>query len=232
MADIKMKDIAAEVGVSVVTVSNALSGKKGVSEDVRKLVEQTAREMGYDSKKHNKKDQAKVIGVIASEKYITVGNSFYWAMYQNVAYEAAKNQNVTMLEILTFSMEEKEELPKLMQEKAIAGLIIIGWMSRSYVEKIVRYADFMFTINPEVHKFIGRVFYNNAYNDQAMFFLDRAKSYFYHDPELHYLLAFIYYNRNEYKNAEKSLENCLCILPEYFPALNLLKKIKQKNEKT
>ena len=46
MADIKMKDIAAEVGVSVVTVSNALSGKKGVSEDVRKLVEQTAREMG------------------------------------------------------------------------------------------------------------------------------------------------------------------------------------------
>ena len=76
MADIKMKDIAAEVGVSVVTVSNALSGKKGVSEDVRKLVEQTAREMGYDSKKHNKKDQAKVIGVIASEKYITVGNTF------------------------------------------------------------------------------------------------------------------------------------------------------------
>ena len=54
MADIKMKDIAAEVGVSVVTVSNALSGKKGVSEDVRKLVEQTAREMGYDNKKHNK----------------------------------------------------------------------------------------------------------------------------------------------------------------------------------
>lgn len=141
MADIKMKDIAAEVGVSVVTVSNALSGKKGVSEDVRKLVEQTAREMGYDSKKHNKKDQAKVIGVIASEKYITVGNSFYWAMYQNVAYEAAKNQNVTMLEILTFSMEEKEELPKLMQEKAIAGLITIGWMSRSYVEKIVKGAE-------------------------------------------------------------------------------------------
>ena len=110
--------------------------------------------------------------------------------------------------------------------------ILLNYFKGDYVEKIVRYADFMFTINPEVHKFIGRVFYNNAYNDQAMFFLDRAKSYFYHDPELHYLLAFIYYNRNEYKNAEKSLENCLCILPEYFPALNLLKKIKQKNEKT
>ena len=71
MAEVKMKDIAAAVGVSVVTVSNALSGKKGVSEDVRQLVEETAREMGYDLKKSEKQSQGTVIGVIASEKYIT-----------------------------------------------------------------------------------------------------------------------------------------------------------------
>ena len=80
MAEVKMKDIAAAVGVSVVTVSNALSGRKGVSEDVRQLVEKTARDMGYNQKKPEKPSQSGVIGVIASEKYITVGNSFYWAM--------------------------------------------------------------------------------------------------------------------------------------------------------
>ncbi|HIZ64489.1 MAG TPA: LacI family DNA-binding transcriptional regulator [Candidatus Blautia pullicola] len=137
MAEVKMKDIAAAVGVSVVTVSNALSGRKGVSEDVRQLVEKTARDMGYNQKKPEKPSQSGVIGVIASEKYITVGNSFYWAMYQNVVYEASKLQSVTMLEIVTFEAEEKEELPKLMRERAISGLIIIGWMSKSYVEKIV-----------------------------------------------------------------------------------------------
>lgn len=137
MAEVKMKDIAAAVGVSVVTVSNALSGRKGVSEDVRQLVEKTARDMGYNQKKPEKPSQSGVIGVIASEKYITVGNSFYWAMYQHVVYEASKLQSVTMLEIVTFEAEEKEELPKLMRERAISGLIIIGWMSKSYVEKIV-----------------------------------------------------------------------------------------------
>ena len=46
MAEVTMKEIAAAVGVSVVTVSNALSGRRGVSDEVRSLVEKTAREMG------------------------------------------------------------------------------------------------------------------------------------------------------------------------------------------
>ena len=141
MSDVTMKDIAGAVGVSVVTVSNALSGRKGVSEDVRYRVEEKARELGYDLRRNERQAQGTVIGVIAPEKYITVGNSFYWTLYQHVAYEAAKVQSVTMLEILTFSMEDREELPKLMKEKAIGGLIIIGWMSRSYVEKIVSAAE-------------------------------------------------------------------------------------------
>ena len=141
MSEVKMKDIAAAVGVSVVSVSNALAGRKGVSDDVRLQVEKAARELGYDLKKNERRSQGMVIGVLAPEKYITVGQSFYWALYQHVAYEAAKSQSVTMLEILTFSMEENEELPILPREKTISGLIIIAWMSRSYLEKIVGAAD-------------------------------------------------------------------------------------------
>lgn len=104
--------------------------------------------------------------------------------------------------------------------------ILINYFKGYYVEKIVRYADFLFTINPEVHKFIGRVFYNNGYYEQGMFFLDRAKNYFYHDPELHYLIAYIYYNQNNLEKCKKALDDCIYILPEYYPAVNLLKKIK------
>lgn len=140
MSDVKMKDIAASVGVSVVSVSNALAGRKGVSDNVRFRVEKAARELGYDMKKNDRSSQGMVIGVLTPEKYITVGQSFYWALYQRVAYEAAKSQSVTMLEILTFSMEEEEEMPKLLREKTISGLIIIGWMTDSYVKKIVNAA--------------------------------------------------------------------------------------------
>lgn len=141
MSEIRMKDIAENVGVSVVTVSNALAGRKGVSDDVRLRVEKAARDMGYDVKKSGRQEQGSVIGVLTPEKYMTVGTSFYWALYQRVAYEAAKSQSVTMFEIATFSMEEKRELPKLLREKAVSGLIIIGWMEEAYVKKIVSSAD-------------------------------------------------------------------------------------------
>lgn len=103
--------------------------------------------------------------------------------------------------------------------------ILITYYKGDYVEKIIRYADYMYTINPEVHKFIGRVLYNNGLVEQGLFFLNRAKSYFYHDPELHYLLGYIYFSRGKLDEAQKALENGLRILPEYYPTENLLKNI-------
>ncbi len=103
--------------------------------------------------------------------------------------------------------------------------ILITYCKGNYVEKLVRYADFMFTINPETHKFIGRAFLNNNMKPQAMFFLKRAKDYFYHDPELHYMLAYIYKEDGDVELSKKSAETCLEILPNYAPAKALLKEI-------
>ena len=56
MAEVKLKDIAQAAGVSTVTVSNALSGKRGVSIDVREKIEKIARNMGYDFSRYEKKE--------------------------------------------------------------------------------------------------------------------------------------------------------------------------------
>lgn len=103
--------------------------------------------------------------------------------------------------------------------------ILIHYFKGEYIEKIIRYCDFMFTINPEVYKFIGRCLYNNNLEPQAMYFLERAKSYFWNDPELHYLIAYIYYNKKDFANAQKALKECLRILPQYFPAVDMMSKI-------
>ena len=103
--------------------------------------------------------------------------------------------------------------------------ILITYYKGDYVEKIIRYADYMYTINPEVHKFIGRVLYNNGLVEQGLFFLNRAKSYFYHDPELHFMLGYIYFSQAKLDEAQNALENGLRVLPEYFPSENLLKKV-------
>lgn len=142
MAEVKLKDIAQAAGVSTVTVSNALSGKRGVSNDVREKIEEIARNMGYDFSRYEKKEGGYRIGVIASEMYMEMGTSFYWAMYQQVVYAASKSRSQTMLEILDTDMQRRDELPKLMREKMIDGLIVIGWHFKSYVENLVKNLKF------------------------------------------------------------------------------------------
>lgn len=101
--------------------------------------------------------------------------------------------------------------------------IFIMYCKEKYVDKIIKYADYMAFYNPECYKFIGRVFWANNLMNAAMLFLRKAKDKFYQDPELHYLLAYIYYEENNIKDSKKSLQTCLEILPEYAPAKNLQK---------
>jgi len=104
--------------------------------------------------------------------------------------------------------------------------ILFTYYKGDYIENIVKYADWLCTINPEVHKFIGRVFLNNNLPDFGIMFLQKAKSYFFNDPELHYLMAEHFYKQNQINECKKALENCLYVLPDYYPAVALQRKLK------
>jgi len=107
--------------------------------------------------------------------------------------------------------------------------ILILYCKGDYVERIIRYADFMAFYNPECYKFIGRAFWANNLMSAAMFFLRRASDKFYKDPELHYLLGYIYYySDNDIVKCRKALETCLNILPDYNPAKKLLSRVNEK----
>lgn len=104
--------------------------------------------------------------------------------------------------------------------------LLLEYYLGDYVENIVKYADWLSTINPEVHKFIGRVFLKNGFEEYGFFFLQRANDYFFYDPELHYLLAEYYFKKKDIEHAARAIANCLKILPGYYPALHLQKKFK------
>ncbi len=148
MSEVKLKDIADALHISIVTVSNALSKKSGVSEELRAKIFEKADEMGYDYSRYKgkkEKERSLKIGVIIPEKYIQVGVSFYWSMYQKVAYIASKKQCFTMMEIVNREMEENGILPKILMDVELDGFIIIGWMEHSYIKKITKTA-----LNPVV----------------------------------------------------------------------------------
>ncbi len=136
---VKLADIAEKLNVSTVTVSKALSGRKGVSEELREKIRTLAREMGYrppSAERCLRAGKGFNIGVIISERYLDGQESFYWKMYQEVVTKAISRESFTMLEILTKENEQKMELPKLLREERADGLIIIGLLKEDYFDRV------------------------------------------------------------------------------------------------
>lgn len=90
-----------------------------------------------------------------------------------------------------------------------------------YVQNIIRYVDWLASFNPEVYKFIGRVFINNGLEEEGRMFLLEAKNFFYNDPELHYLIAVECFKENKKDEVKQALNACLWVLPGYYPALKM-----------
>lgn len=136
---VKLEDIAKQVGVSNVTVSKALSGKSGVSEELRQRIKELAKEMGYvpiSSQKLKEKKGTGNIGVLVPERFIGNGTSFYWAIYQNVVTKLQLKGYYAILEILDIGDEEACNLPKMIQDEKIDGLIMIGQVNATYSQYI------------------------------------------------------------------------------------------------
>lgn len=136
---VKLADIAERVGVSTVTVSKALSGQKGVSEEVREKIRSIAEELGYQQPSAARKSQNQKsynIGILISERFLDKYESFYWQMYQVVATRATAKECFTMLEVIGIAEEENGRLPKLVQERKVDGIIVIGKMMDTYLQHL------------------------------------------------------------------------------------------------
>lgn len=136
---VKLSDIAERVGVSTVTVSKALSGQKGVSEEVREKIRSIAEELGYQQPSAARKSQNHKnfnIGILISERFLVKYESFYWQMYQAVATRATAEECFTMLEFIGKAEEESSRMPKLVQERKVDGIIVIGKMMDAYLQHL------------------------------------------------------------------------------------------------
>lgn len=91
--DVTLADIASAVGVSTVAVSKALSGKPGVSEELRDRIKAVADEMGYVAKAAVKTSTSLTgnIGVVIPENYYGDAGTFYGRLYEQVVRALYQN---------------------------------------------------------------------------------------------------------------------------------------------
>ena len=146
---VTMGDIAKELGVSTVSVSKALTGKEGVSDPVREMIVNKARDMGYIYTGNRKDDisQRHNIGIVVSERFIN-RDAYYSRLYEKMMMMLSEQKHMGMLEIVRRSSEKELEPPAIISAGQIEGLIVIGQMSAKYLELLrgsdipILYMDF------------------------------------------------------------------------------------------
>ncbi len=133
-----MKDIAAEIGVSVVTISKAMAGKEGVSTALRGKILVKAKEMGYiPRKKKTLGDNLTLnVAIIISERLLA-NHFYYFFVYQKILMRLSEKGYIGILEIITREAEEVGELPNVMRLSSITQIIVIGEMKTLFLEMLV-----------------------------------------------------------------------------------------------
>lgn len=145
---IKMSDIAKEFGVSIVTVSNALSDRGGVRAGLAEAIKMRAMELGYRpsvSRKPRPQSAASnratmpayTVGILTPERFFGDQGTFYWELTQNVSRLLKKNHLSVLCETLTLRDEKQCVLPGLLAKQRINALIILGQLHSSYINLLL-----------------------------------------------------------------------------------------------
>ena len=130
-----MKDIADELDITVMSVSKALSGKDGVSEDLRTKILAKAEELGYkkspnssngDGSSHN-------IGILIAERSLNA-NATYMSLQQPLIANLTQLNYYGITEIISDETEHLLILPKILKENKVSAFIILGQLSKEYVQ--------------------------------------------------------------------------------------------------
>ena len=134
-----MRDIAHAVGTSAVTVSKALAGKAGMSDELRTKIIKAAENMGYEYP-HSSRLQAREhmeIGILIPDRYFEA-DSFYAEMYKRLVKKLADLGHFGLLELLEAENEQKLALPSLLTTKHVDGLIMLGEPAKAYYRKVAQ----------------------------------------------------------------------------------------------
>ncbi len=129
-----MKAIAQTLDLSINAVSLALNDKPGVSEETRNQILETAEKMGYFEckAKYKQSFSSKHIGLLIMKK------NYRTRFYSKVLYGIEKEANELGYYVIVKFLDD-EELWTSMEEKKFCGLLVVGVVEESTLEKLNQY---------------------------------------------------------------------------------------------
>src|SRR5699024_10136298 len=133
---VTMQDIADRLNISKNSVSQALSGKSGVSETTRQRVINMANKLGYVYKpRQSKENIIENIALIASD--FALSKTFFGKIYLSVQKEVKNRQMGLLIESISPENARDLKLPSFIENNSVQGIIILSHITTNYIKKVV-----------------------------------------------------------------------------------------------
>ncbi|WP_394173472.1 substrate-binding domain-containing protein [Guptibacillus hwajinpoensis] len=137
---VTMQDIADRLNITKNSVSQALTGKPGVSEHTRKEVYKVADELGYSytPKTHSRQPDTKTgnIALIASDFAFSM-KSFFGEIFLSVEEEVQKRNKSLLLQSVNKHANENLTLPSFIEDHSVEGILILSHLNNDYINKVL-----------------------------------------------------------------------------------------------
>lgn len=133
-----MRDIGKRIGVSAVTVSKALAGKSGVSEEMRQKIVKLASELGYTNPNAQQPRAAKGmdVGILVPDQFFS-NDTFYAMFYKLLMQTLTDAGHFGILELIPESMQTSMTLPNIVRSSRVDALILLGQPTEKYTQLLV-----------------------------------------------------------------------------------------------
>ena len=119
-----LHDIAQAAGVNIATVSRAINGNKGVSEQLRRKIIALAREMNYISNRREIEysfKSIKTIGLVCPE----LKSEYYADVVDAVQERVKENGYTTLLAVSNFQVQDEREMVSVFGFKGVDGIMLV-----------------------------------------------------------------------------------------------------------
>ncbi len=135
---ITMREMGKRLGVSAVTVSKALAGKSGVSEEMRQRIIRLAEEVGYVNPNTRASDKPRGldVGILIPEHFFS-NDTFYAMFYKQLLKTLSEQGDFGMLELIPSQMQASRTLPNLLRSRRVDALILLGQPEEEYTAQLV-----------------------------------------------------------------------------------------------
>lgn len=140
-AKVTMQDIADRLNLSKNSVSQALTGKSGVSETTRQLIIETAEQMGYVYSKDKKRRQPNApgggsIALIASDFAFSQKN-FFGGIYLSIEKKVRERGYELLIQSVNKAQAAALDLPPFVANRSVAGVLALSHITTDYINAVI-----------------------------------------------------------------------------------------------